>query len=116
MKVTRIYSDDQGESHFEDLEVELKDAGPIGLLSDVQPATGIIFRENESDYDWDFHNAPQRQYIFLLDGEIELETSDGERRIFKGGDILKVEDTTGKGHRSRHLKQAKRKSIFVTIP
>jgi uncharacterized cupin superfamily protein len=33
----------------------------------------------------------------LLDGEIEIGTSTGEKRTFKGGDVLLVEDTTGKG-------------------
>jgi hypothetical protein len=52
----------------------------------------------------------------LLDGEIEIETSLGEKRIFKGGNILLVEDTTGRGHKTRNLQPFKRKSIFITLP
>jgi hypothetical protein len=29
--------------------------------------------------------------------------SDGEKRIVRAGDVLLVEDTTGKGHRNRCL-------------
>ena len=45
MKITRIYTDADGETHFGELDIPLKDAGTIGLLSQLQPATGIIFRE-----------------------------------------------------------------------
>lgn len=113
--VTRIYHDLQGESRFEDLRIPLREDGEIGFLSELMPAQGIIFREVLPSYDYDFHNAPQRQYIILLDGEIEIETSLGVKRKFKGGDVLLMEDTEGKGHRTRNLKTQKRKSIFIPI-
>jgi len=113
--ITRVYSDDNGDSHFEDIAIALKDAGSIGKLSAVFPANGIIFREVAPSYDWDFHTAPQKQYIILLDGEIEIETSLGDKRIFKAGDVLLVEDITGKGHKTRNLQPVKRKSIFITL-
>jgi hypothetical protein len=111
-----VYSDINGDTHFEDIEIPLTQAGNVGQLSDVLPATGIIFREVEPSYDWNFHPAPQKQYIVLLDGEIEIETSLGEKRIFTAGEVLLVEDTTGKGHKTRNLRPEKRKSIFVTLP
>src|SRR5215212_7451636 len=114
--ITRVYSDSNGDSHFEEIEVELHEAGSVGRLSDVLPAKGIIFREVEPTYDWNFHTAPQKQYIILLDGEIEIETSLGAKRTFKAGEVLLVEDTTGKGHKTRNLKPIKRKSIFITLP
>ena len=115
MKVTRVYSDTEGESHFEDTIIDLKDAGQIGLLSERLPAKSLIFRKNEPHYDYDWHNAPARQYVVLLDGEIELEVSDGESRTFVGGDILLVEDVTGKGHRTRHVHPAARRSLFIEL-
>lgn len=114
--VTRIYSDDAGESHFEDILIPLEKAGDIGCLSNAFPVKSIIFREVEPSYDYDFHNAPQRQYIILLEGEIEIETSLGEKRRFGAGEILLVEDTTGKGHRTKNLQLLKRRSVFITLP
>jgi hypothetical protein len=113
--VTRIYSDNNGDSHFEDVEIDLKDAGSVGKLSDGIPAKGIIFREVEPSYDWDFHTAPQKQYIILLDGEIEIETSLGEIRRFNAGEILLMEDTIGKGHKTKNIHPIKRRSIFITL-
>lgn len=114
-KITRVYTDTQGDSQFEDQELPLENAGEIGSLSELIPARGLIFREVLPTYDFDFHNAPQRQYIILLDGEIEIETSLGEKRQFAGGDILLMEDTEGKGHKTRNLLPIKRKSIFVPL-
>lgn len=115
MRITRVYSDSNGESHFEDVEILLKDAGEIGRLSERFPASGIIFRENDADYDYDWHTAPARQYIIMLDGEIEIEVSSGEKRRFRGGDILLVEDVSGRGHKTRVTNNQPRRSIFVTL-
>lgn len=113
--VTRIYSDSHGDSQFEDMEIPLKEAGEIGFLSENIPAGGVIFRKVKPSYDYDFHHAPRRQYIILLDGEIEIETSQGDKRTFKGGDILLVEDTQGKGHKTRNLQNIERRSIFILL-
>ena len=114
--IVRVYSDSNGDSHFEDLQIPLADEGMIGKLSKVHPVDGLIFREVEPTYDWDFHTAPERQYIVLLDGEIEIETSLHEKRIFKPGDVLLVEDISGKGHKTRNLQPVKRRSLFIRIP
>jgi hypothetical protein len=39
--------------------------------------------------------------------------SDGEKRIVRGGDVLLVEDTTGKGHRNRRLRPEPELWAFV---
>ena len=115
MHYTRIYSDDQGHSNFEDIEVPLHDQGEIGFLSDIVEVKGLQFRINEPGYNWDFHNAQARQFILLMDGVIEIETSRGIKRQFKGGDILLVEDIEGKGHRTRNVEHQIRKSIFIKL-
>jgi hypothetical protein len=114
--ITRVYSDSNGDSHFEDIVIPLQDAGPIGYLTETIPANGVVFREVAPTYDYSFHTAPQKQYIILLDGEIEIETSLGDKRIFKAGEVLLMEDTTGKGHKTRNLHPIKRRSIFITLP
>jgi hypothetical protein len=114
--VVRIYSDANGDSRFEDITIPLHDAGDIGKLSVQFPAKSIIFREVVPEYDYNFHNAPKKQYLILIDGEIEIETTLGEKRQFKAGEVLLLEDTEGKGHRTRNLHPIKRKSIFITVP
>ncbi len=113
--VTKVYTDENGDSRFGEVEIPLKDSGDIGFLSDLIPVEGIVFREVLPTYDFDFHNAPHRQYIIFLDGKIQIETSLGEKRTFGAGEILLMEDTHGKGHKTRNLLEQKRKSIFIRL-
>ena len=115
MKVTRIYSDDTGESRFEDIEIPLIDQGDIGSLSKREKATGVIFRTTPPDYNFDWHNAPQRQYVVMLEGSVDVTTSTGEKRRFTTGDILLAEDTEGKGHLSQAVDNQPRKSLFIVL-
>lgn len=100
---------------FGEFAVELIDNGEIGWLSDPIAAKSAIFRRNEPGYDYDWHCAPQRQLIVMLDGEIEIEVTSGEKRRFKGGDVILVEDTTGTGHRSRSVIDGPRHSVFIPL-
>ncbi|WP_342648104.1 hypothetical protein [Mucilaginibacter sp. CSA2-8R] len=111
-KVTRVYTSPGGHSYFDALEYPLTDAGPIGSLSDKVAVSQVIFRKVPPGYD-DWHNAPQKQFVVLLNGGVEIETSLGEKRSFEQGEILLMEDTTGKGHRSRNLLPQERTSLFI---
>ncbi|MDX8569787.1 MULTISPECIES: hypothetical protein [Elizabethkingia] len=115
MKVTRIYNDSNGDSHFEDVTVALSDCGPIGFLSQNIKVSQLQFRKVSPDYDYDFHCAPQKQYIVLLDGGVEIETSLGQKRVFQSGEVLWVEDTIGKGHKTKNLEHKERTSLFIHI-
>lgn len=115
MKITRIYSDDQGDSRFEDINILLIDQGDIGYLSSSVAVKTLQFRKVSADYDYDFHCAPQRQYIVLLDGGVEIQTSLGYTRQFHSGEILLVEDTAGKGHKTKNLEKRDRTSLFIHL-
>ena len=116
MRITRVYTGDDGESHFEDVEVELQDLGAIGRMTPLIPATGFVMRETAPDYDFQWHNAPRRQYILILSGGgVEIEIGDGTKRRFEAGDIFLAEDTTGRGHISRATSDEPRVSVFVTL-
>ncbi len=117
-RITRVYTGDDGESHFEELEVDLTagDRAGIGRLSELWPATGVVFRETGPEYDLDWHQAPRRQLVVMLSGGgVEIEVGSGERRRLRAGDILLAEDTSGRGHRSRAIDDTPRRSIFVTL-
>lgn len=113
-KVTRVFADEHGDSHFEDIDYPLAAAGPIGFLSLGIPVKEVVFRKVSPDYD-DFHTAPQRQFVVLLDHGVEIENSLGEKRLFRPGEILLMEDVTGKGHRSRNIKRKERNSLFIIL-
>lgn len=115
MKIHRLYTDNQGISHFQDVDIAFGASTPSGRVSERFPATGLIFREVQPTYDLDWHNAPRRQYIINLDNGVQITASDGEARIINAGEVLLVEDTTGKGHLSKAINDRIRHCIFVTL-
>lgn len=103
-KILRVYADAEGESRFESLSVSEK-AGPI-------PLTEMLVREYKpSKNDW--HTAPARWFAINMRGELEVETSDGERRRVGPGDLVFMEDTTGKGHVTRLLSPVS--CLFIAV-
>lgn len=110
MKYTRIYADADGESHFEDVDVQLQEVdfappAPPLSLSSFKPATqyGFVVFSADRYSDWhdSWHPTPQRQLFFVVSGIGEVEVSDGEVRRFGPGSVVLLEDTTGKGHRNK---------------
>jgi hypothetical protein len=115
MIIPRIYNDEQGLSAFGQVEIELADSGPIGLLSEKFAAGSVIFRETPADYDFKWHPAPTRQLLFIMKGSAEFTVSNGEQRVYGVGDVLLLEDTEGQGHCSKAINNEVRHSIFVTL-
>ena len=114
MRVTRIYTGDDGASYFEDIEVALEEGNFAGKLSAPVATSAVIFRETGDDYDLDFHPAPRRQYVVNLSGSVEIETGHGDKRLLGPGEILLAEDTTGRGHKSRAV-DGERRSLFIVL-
>ena len=113
MKVTRIYSGPDNESHFEDLEIELEHNGDMEV-SAIQPAQGILFRRASTTHVHSYHPAPRRQYVITLSGAVEIEPGDGTVRRFGPGDVMLADDTTGHGHITRVVSKEPR--TYVMIP
>ncbi len=63
----------------------------------------------------DLHPSPLRMWIFVLDGEMEFEASDGEHHRVRPGDALLLEDTSGRGHRSRVIGDTAAKLAVVEL-
>jgi hypothetical protein len=104
----RIFADSNGETHMQDIDVTLipkeffKDIPPL-CLSDTLAASGCnICRVPSGMREVDWHNPPRRELVIWLTGVVEFETSDGDIRRLTAGSVVFAEDTTGKGHISRH--------------
>ncbi len=61
MTYTQTYADAKGETHFEDVTVDMTDA-MHAKLSEMVAAKGAIFRLTK-DYFVDWHPAPHRQFV-----------------------------------------------------
>ena len=67
MKITRVYTGEDNRSHFEEIEIPLTVHDQMGSKSEIQATAGVIFRSTDGDYEYSFHNAPQRQYVVNLE-------------------------------------------------
>ncbi len=115
-KYVRLYAGPDGESHFEDVEVQLSDSGRGTDISDEIEASGLTFARFRDDYFFNRHTAPVRRFVVILTGSIEVEASDGEVRTLGPGSVLLGEDITGAGHKSRAIGNVERLSLFVQLP
>ncbi len=112
MQIVRVYSGDDGESHFHDMSRDELEAylpkegvGPITLHRLNSPSVN------------DFHPGPPNpQYLVFLAGIVEVEIGDGSIRRFLPGDILIAEDSTGHGHITRGMGADPRVSFHVQLP
>ena len=114
MEITRVYTGEDGRSHFEEIDVPLAESR-YGSLSGLYAAEGVIFRETPVGGELDFHNAPRRQFVVTLSGAVEIECGDGSKRRLGAGGILLADDTDGQGHITRDL-EGSRRSLFIPLP
>ncbi len=113
MKITHLYTGTDSHSYFEELNIELNNEHPLGVYSKKMPVENLLLRESPAGAQFDWHNAPQKQYIIYLEGEFEVTTSLGNKKIFTSGDILLANDLTGKGHTTKSLTAGK--TIVITV-
>jgi hypothetical protein len=108
--------DIDGQSHFREIEIECSDETPWGFkVSKQLPATAISFVEATGTNLVPLHPAPCRQFVINLDAGLEITASDGERRVIGVGEVVLVEDTTGKGHMTKLFGDKPAHGIFVRI-
>lgn len=105
MRLVRIFTRESGESAIEVRRVPMSgDARPASKTFQGGP---VFFRETPQGHVQDYHNAPRRQLIFLASGLLELEASDGGRVVCRPGDLIFAEDTSGRGHITRSLRDVR---------
>ena len=114
MQIIRLYSGDDGESHFEDLELPYETVANAQVTA-MRTASGIQFRRSPAGHFIDWHQAPQRQYVITLEGQSEITIGDGSKRVFNPGDVLLADDLAGRGHTTLAAGTKPRVSIFIPL-
>ena len=104
MRYLRIYSEGDGASRFEDVELEgtmthIVDGLPPLLVSGPFACSGVTFVEPPKDaVNWEVHVAPRKQWLIVISGRVAITTTDGKRREVGPGEVILAEDTAGRGH------------------
>ncbi|MFZ1989621.1 MAG: hypothetical protein WAW96_07590 [Alphaproteobacteria bacterium] len=98
-----LYTDAAGTSHFKQEELPFK-AAPIPGLKDppvmaslpgASSATLLLLKAGQVE---DWHNAPRKQFMFVVQGASQVTASDGTVKEFHAGELVLLDDTKGKGH------------------
>lgn len=121
MRYLRIYNDASDASRFAETDVAMDASvfappAPSLHISPAMPASRVFFAGLPAEWDGDWHPTPRRQFSAVLRGGMEFEVSDGEVRQVGPGDVVLLEDTTGRGHRSRNLADEETFLLMVQLP
>lgn len=109
--IVRIYAGDDGQSHFEDLDLP---AEPVQRIA-TKSGEDLVFRKSAENSFSDWHSPSRRQYLFVIEGSMEVTVGDGSSRRFHPGDVLLAEDMTGQGHVTKSVGGFYR-SVSIGIP
>src|SRR5271154_3570131 len=75
----------------------------------------VRFQESAPHSSFDWHEAPQRQYVLTLSGTLEFPTRDGETFVLRPGDILVAADDAGSGHKWRLIDDDPWRRCYVVL-
>jgi len=114
MKITHIYVGDDGESHFEDLDVP-EDTTQRRATTNSIDAERVAFGLSAALPMQDWHHAPRRQLVAVLSGALEIEVAGGKKRRFNPGDCFIADDLAGRGHQTEDVEGPIR-LLYVHIP
>ncbi len=93
----RLYTGDDGQSHFQDLDL---DTFPAEWSFQVPNAKINFTRSGGDGYPMDdWHNEARRQYVIVLAGQMKVTVGDGTARVLAAGEMMLAEDLTGQGHK-----------------
>lgn len=123
MAIIRIYTGDDGRSHFQEIEPDFQPetrtvegrTWPMDGTALIHQESGILVRRFDTQRSHSWHHAPGRACAFTLSGAVEIEIGDGTKRILGPGDILIAEDLTGQGHYTREVGSEPRVTVFVPL-
>jgi len=109
MGTFRLYTGPDGQGRIDTIDIEKKADWLKGL-----PTTQISFSVWPVGRFLDWHPAPRRQFVIILQGQLEIGLGDGSKHVFGPGDARLVEDTTGQGHTTRVVSTVP--VVTATIP
>ena len=118
MRYHHLYADSKGESRWRDVEVALAErtfAPPAEgiLISEPEPATGMVFLRLPVGWNEPIHPTPKKQMLVCLAGTVCVTASDDEAREIGPGDVWLMEDVVGKGHHTRVVSDVAFEAIIV---
>lgn len=100
-----LYGDESGETHLAPIELPVgeTDYGTVRGLSGIPADTVGMGQFLGGKPDSGMHQAPRRQLLVVLNGELQIITSTGQEVRLHPGDVMLADDCGTKGHISREV-------------
>jgi hypothetical protein len=115
IRCVRIWTGDDGQSHFEEGAIDLAEGSRGDLLSGKAGTVSVSFQETSPGGTFAWHDAPARQFVITLSGTLDFQTRNNEHFTIRPGDILLAEDTTGGGHRWKLVDAEAWRRVYVIL-
>jgi hypothetical protein len=111
-----------GRARWREEPLALTEGKPQARLSPLAPSGGYQLRESPVGFRSEFHCTGDPQWVFILQGAMEIGLQDGSSRVFRAGQHFYSADTLPAGaefdpkvhgHWSRQLGNEPLKTLFV---
>lgn len=119
---TVLFTDTDGRARFREEAIALSEGSPQARLSALLPTQGLQLRESPVGFRSEFHVSSHAQWVFILQGQMEIGLQDGSSKVFGPGqhffsaDLLpegQVFDPAVHGHWSRQVGDWPLITVFV---
>lgn len=119
---TQLVTEADGRARWRELDIALAEAKPMVNLSAPMPTREMQLRSSPPGFRSAFHCTEAPQWLFVLQGCMEIGLQDGSTRRFRAGDHFYSADTlppgatfdaTVHGHCSRAVGEETLVTLFV---
>jgi hypothetical protein len=119
---TVLFTDTDGRARFREEAISLDQGTPQAMLSALMPSQGMQLRRSPVGFRSQFHVSSHIQWVFILQGQMEIGLQDGTSKVFGPGqhfysaDLLPegaVFDSQVHGHWSRQVGADELVTVFV---
>ena len=119
-----LFTDTDGRARFREETFALTEGKPQARLSPVMPSSGFQWRRSPVGFRSEFHCTDKPQWLFVLQGQMEIGLQDGSSRVFGPGehffsaDVLPegaTFDPKVHGHWSRQVGSDELVTLFVKV-
>lgn len=94
---TVLFTDTDGRARFRDEPVPLTEGSAAARLSPLMPSAGLQLRQSPVGFRSEFHCTGAPQWLFVLQGCMEIGLQDGSTRRFGPGQHFYSADTLPAG-------------------
>jgi hypothetical protein len=92
-----LFTDTDGKARFREEAVELSEGTPASQLSKLFSSPGYQLRHSPVGFRSQFHCTTTPQWVFILQGQMEIGLQGGVSRVFKAGEHFYSDDALPEG-------------------